>query len=321
MRTDITKKLLIWKPIGNQKTRKSIQFERLDCVSILTKEFYKAKRYPFGEDTFLDVKIEKDNSNSVFYLALLLFLLKKKILKSIDYVKENRLSNTCMIGSHLSENKKSDCFLAYKDIHQNKERYTLDNINFDMILFKKSNFAMCETIVSNELFEFVMGRKKKESMGYIESMCFCNNLSKIFNLKPYYKASIFLKDWVAIYKKYEDVEQFDEKYADIHYDLKDKNNYVLGGNGFRLPTEEEKKLFDFSVDAPKTSNERWGEPSETWEILEEITPQYESLSMQTTYHMSISNGRNIESDRIESDSAQYDNQLRIARTITPSPKT
>jgi len=252
-----------------------------------------------------------------------------------SYLIESHLSESHLSESHLSEYHKLNHFVAYKNryrlvyskipaqknmnkeryticsMYQSKKQHTLGNISFDMFRFENDvlrfenvDFAMSETIVSNELFEFVMGYEI-DGMGYIEAMYFCNKLSEIFNLKPYYKVSIFLENW-----SYTSNYNYDKKYEEIHSKLKDKKNYVLGGNGFRLPNIEEKRTFE-SINDPNPLDE-------TWEIIENTKFVYDNMTKEKTYYMSISNSnkQEIKYGRLESEAeGQYDIKLRIARTI------
>jgi formylglycine-generating enzyme len=143
-------------------------------------------------------------------------------------------------------------------ISKAKETYTLNGISFDMVrtpllntngtLRANSNIQMCSTECTQGLFEEVMGfnysdfkgktdsaTRPIENVTWFDCIVFCNKLSEMLGYAPYYHM-------VGI--KYG--EQFAEK------SIMSAEVNIIGGNGFRLPTDEEWLAF-----AKAETDNRW----------------------------------------------------------------
>ena len=131
-----------------------------------------------------------------------------------------------------------------------KKTYDLNGVSFDMVLAPPlgidgglpiiKNVEMCTTECTQELFEGVMGfnysrRKLKpdkakrpvERVTWFDCISFCNKLSALFGYAPYYDVDILL-----LHSK------------DTPRSIEDAEVNIIGGNGFRLPTEEEWLAFE-----------------------------------------------------------------------------
>ena len=128
-----------------------------------------------------------------------------------------------------------------------KKTYDLNGVSFDMVrppLWEPDgtmppirNVEMCTTECTQELFEAVMGfnyarfkdqydavKRPIETVSWFECILFCNKLSEMLGYKLYYEIS------------------------DVERELDDTTITgarvnIIGGNGFRLPTETEWLIF------------------------------------------------------------------------------
>ncbi len=131
--------------------------------------------------------------------------------------------------------------------------YSVKGISFEMIqpprldnkLISLPNVEMCSTECTQELFEAVMGfnpsgfkgkadspKRPIEQVSWFDCIAFCNKLSQELGLTPYYSLT--------------SIEYTPDK------SIKRAAVEVLGGNGFRLPTEAEWELF-----AKAGTNNKW----------------------------------------------------------------
>jgi formylglycine-generating enzyme required for sulfatase activity len=126
-----------------------------------------------------------------------------------------------------------------------KETYTLNGISFDMVrppslgvngtMPPTRNVEMCTTECTQELFEEVMSfnysgfrgedysdsaTRPVENVSWFDCIVFCNKLSDVFGYAPYYEVVII-------------------RTSDSGFTIHDAKVDIIGGNGFRLPTDEE----------------------------------------------------------------------------------
>ncbi len=141
-----------------------------------------------------------------------------------------------------------------------KETYTLNDISFDMvrspslntkgIMFPTTNVEMCTTECTQGLFEEVMGfnysnfkdktdsaTRPIENVSWFDCVAFCNELSIRLGYPPYY--SLF-------------GVTFGVHRTNAPKSIESAEVEIIGGNGFRLPTNEEWLAF-----AKAGTNNRW----------------------------------------------------------------
>ena len=135
-----------------------------------------------------------------------------------------------------------------------KKTYNLNGMSFDMVLAPPlgtdgrislaKNVEMCTTECTQGLFEGVMGfnyakfkgkddsaQRPIERVTWFDCIVFCNKLSDVFGYAPYY-------DIIAIEKE-------NRNYAKDDYpkSIMSAEVNIIGGSGFRLPTETEWLIF------------------------------------------------------------------------------
>ena len=126
-----------------------------------------------------------------------------------------------------------------------KSRYSVKGISFEMVQAPRLdnrlyplNVEMCSTECTQELFKAVMGfnpssfqgkvdspKRPVEMVSWFDCIAFCNKLSLELGLAPYYS---------LVDIKYDEGAPKSIKIALVE---------VLGGDGFRLPTETEWEVF------------------------------------------------------------------------------
>ena len=135
-----------------------------------------------------------------------------------------------------------------------KSSYSFKSISFEMVRAPRLdnrlyplNVEMCSTECTQELFEAVMGfnpssfkgkadspKRPVQMVSWFDCIAFCNGLSQELGLAPYYSLTGI---------------DYNKEYPQS---IKVASVEVLGGNGFRLPTEAEWELF-----AKAGTNNEW----------------------------------------------------------------
>jgi len=117
-------------------------------------------------------------------------------------------------------------------------------LNFDGTLNPEEvrNIEMGQTEVTQGLFKAVMGwnnsehktgTRPVEGITWFDAIAFCNKLSHILGFHPYYEMSNIEKDYLYT----------DQNISKASVTINTPHPFLVLGEGFRLPTEEEWTLF------------------------------------------------------------------------------
>ncbi len=231
MRKDISKKLLMQHPRTMSNFDFDFDFQNFD--------FQKMGGWIVDSNVIKSKSVLYPNSTNFGY-ALLKMMNQKEIIfknvfdvRSIDFDILNVLKSGDKIINNLSKENKS---VKFNMVYCNVGEFMMGGDSPKQTKIDQS-FLLGETEVTQELFQLVMGynpsdfktKHKKnlnaqhpvEKIKWYTAIVFCNKLSEIYGLKPYYNVDVLKRNTSGL------------------KEIVDAKVEILGGNGYRLPLEKE----------------------------------------------------------------------------------